>query len=369
MKQIFTLCSAIVLSLTSAFAQSTIENFETVPDRTYLENKCWQFNNVNFQPAVSGATIGNSNNLVVVSGNASITTPYVSLVAGSIISFDYMLNTKLTGSGSARTISVSLLTFGGNSTPIGTPVTLNTSTSTNTRFTFSTPSNVTDTRKIVITISAGNNSSDAILIDNVTFGGQLNYNSQYNCALAGASTLPVKLKSFQGLLVQDKSQLNWTVAENESGNFFEIQKSTDGREYKTIAIIATTATAGEENYSYKDDLVSSAYYRLKLLNKGSQVIYSDVIFIKKQGAVSNILNLQQNPVKNTLQFTFTSDSNGQSDVTVYNMLGVKVYQTSFAASKGANAISKTLDGQIKGGTYVLEVKNATNRSIAKFLKD
>jgi hypothetical protein len=369
MKQIFTLCSAIVLSLTSVFGQASSENFETTPDIAALETKCWQFDGVNFQTAVNGATIGNSNNLVATIGTASFTTPYVNLVTGSAISFNYKLNSRLSGASAARTITVSLLGYDGVSTPIGTPIILDWRTSATTVFSFSAPSPITDTRKIVVTITAGNNSSDFILIDNVNFGGELNYNSPYNCALSNASPLPIHLKSFQGLLAQDKAQLNWTVADNEGGNFFEIQKSTDGKEFKTIAIVGTTATVGEENYNYKDDLVSSAYYRLKLINKGSLVIYSDVLFIKKQGTVSNTLSLQQNPVKNTLKFSFTSDINSQTEVAVYNMLGVKVYQTSFAASKGANTISKTLDGQIKGGTYVLEVKNATNRSIAKFLKD
>ena len=54
---------------------------------------------------------------------------------------------------------------------------------------------------------------------------------------------------------------------------------------------------------------------------------------------------------------------------IYNMLGVKVYGSVFQAYKGTNNISTQLDAQIKGGTYVLEIKNSTNRSIAKFLKD
>ena len=368
MKQIFTLCSAIVLSLTSAFGQASSENFETISDNATLENKCWQLSGVNFQPAVNGATIGNSKNLVVSLGTASFTTPYVNLIAGSAIRCNYMLATKLTGSSATRTITVSLLGYDGISTTIGSII-MDDKTSTSTVFTFSVPAPVTDTRKIVVTITSGNNSSDFILIDNVTFGGQLNYNGQYDCNSASQSPLPIHLKSFQGLLAQDQAQLNWTVADNEGGNFFEIQKSNDGKDFKTIAIVGTTSTAGEETYNYKDDFVSNAYYRLKLINKGSMVIYSDVLFIKKQGTVSNTINLQQNPVKSTLKFSFTSDTNSQTELAVYNLLGVKVYQTSFAAFKGANTISKTLDGQIKGGTYVLEVKNATNRSIAKFLKD
>ena len=98
-------------------------------------------------------------------------------------------------------------------------------------------------------------------------------------------------------------------------------------------------------------------------------MYSAVLFIKKQAATTSALSLLQNPVQSTLKFSFQSGINAATQVTVYNTLGVKVYQTSFAAQKGTNTIAMTLDGQIKGGTYVLEVMNATNRNSAKFLKN
>lgn len=369
MKQIFTLVLATALSFTSAFAQ-TSQSFETltvITGTSPLTNNCWTLTNIDFQ-AASSNSIGATKNLRTTDATATLRTPYVNLVEGNTISFDYKLTAGLNG-GATRTITVSLLSSTGVLTSLGSPITVNSSTSTTTTFNFSAVAPVTDVRKVVLSFSGSNNSSIYFYIDNLYFGGELNYNSPYNCNSGSQSPLPVHLKSFQGLVNNDKAQLQWKVADNEAGNLFEIQKSSDAKEFKTIALVGTTQKTGDETYTYNDDLQTSAYYRLKLINKGSAAIYSDVLFIKKQGTAANAISLLQNPVKNTLKFTFTSDINSQTEISVYNLLGVKVYQSSFAASKGANTIAKTLDGQIKGGTYVLEIKNATNRSIAKFLKD
>jgi hypothetical protein len=39
--------------------------------------------------------------------------------------------------------------------------------------------------------------------------------------------LPLKLISFQGALSNNRSQLQWTVAENESGKYFEKKALTE----------------------------------------------------------------------------------------------------------------------------------------------
>jgi hypothetical protein len=99
------------------------------------------------------------------------------------------------------------------------------------------------------------------------------------------------------------------------------------------------------------------------------VMYSNVLFFKNNGNVSSALSVLQNPVQQTLKFEFKSDINSPTEVAVYNTMGVKVYATTIVAAKGTNFISSALDASIKSGTYVLEVKNSSNRSVSKFLKN
>src|SRR5688572_2467413 len=166
MKQTFTLFAALACSVLSAFGQVTSENFENLSSTTPLINNCWILSNVNFQPAVVDATIGNSKNLIFPTGNGRLTTPYVNLTSSSTISFNYKLTTKLSGT-QTRTMTVSLLSYDGVLTALGSPILLDKTTGVSTLSFNATPT-TSSIQKIVIDVSSGSNSSDFILIDNIS---------------------------------------------------------------------------------------------------------------------------------------------------------------------------------------------------------
>ncbi len=366
MKQTFTLFTAFALSTISAFAQIN-QTFEIISNLTPLTNNCWQFNDVVFSTE-NGLNDVNSLEFLPTTNSitATIVTPYANLSVGSSISFNYKLSSKLSNSAN-RTINIRLQGLDGSTTLIGT-FTLN-KTSPTTALSFSGTSLVAGIKKIVIEISGTADGNSSLFIDNLSIDADFNYNSPYGCNTTGAGVLPIKLKSFQGLAVAGKTQLQWSVTENENGNFFEVEKSYDGKEYKTIGIVATTQKQGDEIYSYKNELSTAAYYRLRMVSKSKTIGYSNVVFIKKETAAANSITLLQNPVKQSLQFTFLAESNQSADITIYSMTGIKVYQTKFTALKGNNNVTTSLKKHFSNGAYLVEVKTIENRSIAKFLKD
>ncbi|MDQ6608869.1 MAG: T9SS type A sorting domain-containing protein [Bacteroidota bacterium] len=370
MKQIFTLLTAIVC-LSSASAQIN-ETFENASDLSTFTSSCWQFSGVGLStkgsvydlnclsivPTTSTSTSTNAN-------NAQIVTPYINVVNGTAISFAYKISNKLSTQAS-RILTVQLLDIDGTYTNVGTinldknsPVSI---------LTFSGVSSVTGVKKLVIDISGNGDGNTYLFLDNLTVNGTYNYNSPYGCSSVARNTLPIKLTSFQGLLSSDKAQLEWSVTSNETGDLFEVEKSSDGKSFKTVAIVAASQKQGAESYSYKEAAQSIAYYRLKIVNIDRTITYSKVIFIKSQTEAINTLSLLQNPIQENLPFSFTSTTNTFTDVTVYNVNGIKIYSTKIFAQKGKNLLSISLDAHLSVGSYLLEVKNNTERNVAKFIK-
>lgn len=75
-----------------------------------------------------------------------------------------------------------------------------------------------------------------------------------------------------------KVTLNWTIAENESINNFEIERSTNGRDFKTIAVFLTSEKNGIENYLFYETVkTGKVMYRLKIITKQNCIAYSSVI--------------------------------------------------------------------------------------------
>jgi hypothetical protein len=358
MKQIFTLLTIALLTGTTfkANSQNIDEHFETATQVNNLISSCWTFNTVAFTS--TSPIVGSGSVISQLGSTSEIITPELLMPTSLTVSFRYSVIASNPG---VQKVQV-LITDGIIETKFYDANTSGSGTITAT-FTTSDPqgTNLTGSKKVIIRISNNLN----LKVDDLSINTQYTYLG--GCSIA-AIPLPLKLLSFQGSLNNSQSQLQWTVAENETGKYFEVEKSFDGRSYTTAGMVMTTQKAGSETYSYKEGIQNATFYRLKMVNEDGSVTYSKIILIKAQEATSSTIALLQNPVKDNLSFSFTSLTDKATDVTIYSMSGAKVFTQKIATQKGRNSISVALNNYITSGTYILEVRNNTERNITKFIK-
>lgn len=101
----------------------------------------------------------------------------------------------------------------------------------------------------------------------------------------GIST--VKLTSFTVLEKNKKIAIDWSTEKNTATNYFEIQKSTDGMNFKTIALVLGPDPQKRDCDCYgcfdkflKKDARHS-YYRLKHIDQSGKEELSEVKMIAK----------------------------------------------------------------------------------------
>lgn len=95
------------------------------------------------------------------------------------------------------------------------------------------------------------------------------------------SIIPAKLLSVEGSLNHNKVTLNWIVGENETADQFEVEKSTDGKNFKLAALVFGTDKPSVDNYTFFDKAASQkTLYRIKLISKNKVAEYSSIIEIK-----------------------------------------------------------------------------------------
>jgi hypothetical protein len=187
--------------------------------------------------------------------------------------------------------------------------------------------------------------------------------------IPNVGVLPVKLISFEGKKTVQGNTLNWTVAENESGKLFEIEKSNDGRNFTKLNIKNTTNRSGSEQYSFTDANASSAsYYRMKLVDRSGKSFYSNVVFIGSNTTNKPGITLAVNPVESYLSFTYAASTNSMTTINVYSTSGAKVLSQRMNLIQGNNTIAIAADGRLYTGAYILEVTNDKEISRAKFIK-
>lgn len=102
------------------------------------------------------------------------------------------------------------------------------------------------------------------------------------------TTLPVELVNFSGELQGDKVKLMWQTASESNSSHFEVERSDDVKEWKTIGSVGSAGDSQSLiDYNFFDHEIGGSqilYYRLKQVDQDGQFEYSNIIPINQKNA-------------------------------------------------------------------------------------
>ena len=167
------------------------------------------------------------------------------------------------------------------------------------------------------------------------------------------------------------NRLTWTIASNQAINSFEVEKSTNGKDFKTIAVLSATEKFNTENYTYADTAISTdkIMYRLRILiNTSQNDFYSRIILVQSKMKLDDNIRIMENPVRNKLYFNYNSTKVQEADIKVYSLTGKILVNQKISSFKGNNLITIPLSSGFGPGMYVLEINTDILNQTAKFVK-
>jgi hypothetical protein len=93
--------------------------------------------------------------------------------------------------------------------------------------------------------------------------------------------LPLKLISFNAVLQNNNPLLTWVTSNEVNVLHFEIERSSDGRNFINIATTASQPGSADKTYRFADVSASAGinYYRLKMIDKDGRFSYSHIVKI------------------------------------------------------------------------------------------
>jgi hypothetical protein len=375
MKRISTLLSLLAISAISN-AQNISESFENYSTLAPLTNNCWSFTDVNLT-TTSGITGTHSLTVLPATSNGGssatprigqIMTPYINLIAGTSITLNAKISNRLSTTGT-RTVSARFLDLAGNYTPVVATVTFDRSTNAAGTYSLTIPVAASEVKKLVIDVNGAGDGNTYLLMDDFTYASTFNTSAPYAC---GSSTiaLPIKLLGFSGHLDNHTVKLQWSVADNHTGDRFEIQKSTNGSTFNATSILFTTAAVGNESYTYNDPaaFTTTVYYRIKIVNKNNTTSFSPVVTVKGAAVENKNIRLMQNPVQETMNLQYTSAVKATMSLNIYTMTGVKVQATTLTVNEGMNSLTLPLVSSVSKGMYVATLSSGNEHTTIKFSK-
>jgi Family of unknown function (DUF5689)/Secretion system C-terminal sorting domain len=179
----------------------------------------------------------------------------------------------------------------------------------------------------------------------------------------GSLPIPVELLSFTGQWIDKQTvKLNWVTSSELNADYFGIERSVNGKDFKAINKIKAAGNSVQQNdYVFNDDLANNQekilYYRLKQVDENGDFKYSKTITLYRSMNKGNPLRIYPNPTENTIS---VDSQDPIKRVNVYNLQGILVKTAT------ANAVNMA---DCAGGVYLLEVENTEGSlSRAKFVK-
>ena len=179
-------------------------------------------------------------------------------------------------------------------------------------------------------------------------------------SLTTAAVLPIKLSIFTVRRDDQKVKLEWVTASEQNNDRFEIQRSSDGRIWKTIANITGRGTVAiSNNYKEYDEypLHGINYYVIKQYDADGHSYWSDVKFIKMPDAKS-IVSLYPNPARSAIHFSIVNKEASNVEASLINVNGKIIHREIFKTVP-ANTLNKlNLNHMPAPGQYILKLKAA-----------
>jgi hypothetical protein len=189
------------------------------------------------------------------------------------------------------------------------------------------------------------------------------------------AALPVVVKEFTGKKLVSSNELNWITSSEKNNAYFNVQHSTDGKRYTTIAQVQSKGLQGNSDlalsYSveHSNYVLGHNYYRLEQVDiDGKATTLTKVIDLNWSGA-AEVISIYPNPVKDILFAELYTPKQQNVQLTLSDMSGRIIAQTATVSGVG-NTLLDIPTANLANGLYTLEIRVAGKSvRVEKFTKE
>jgi hypothetical protein len=183
-----------------------------------------------------------------------------------------------------------------------------------------------------------------------------------------ANPLPVEMVFFTAENKSNRVELNWQTASEKNNDFFEVQRSFDGKEFEVLGIVEGNGDSQEFiEYEFNDysPLAGDSYYRLRQVDYDGAFEYSQVVRINR--AQASDLVVVPNPTQSQNIRLRLSGFNAEQkvQVVVFDMQGRKHYEAVHNPSDFSDALP--IDQELNSGIYIIDVKQGNIRKKVRLM--
>lgn len=175
------------------------------------------------------------------------------------------------------------------------------------------------------------------------------------------NALPLRLLQFEATQQHDDALLKWETTDEINTSHFDIEYSTNGRDFSTIGKVMANNTAGTQRYSFIHSGLQTGdnYYRLKMTDIDGKFTYSAV----KRLSVTEKMELQAYPNPARYRITVKGLAPGGT-LELLTIDGKRLQQL----KTSANTMIVQL-GNITSGIYIIRYYNNKQTKQVRIMKE
>lgn len=194
-------------------------------------------------------------------------------------------------------------------------------------------------------------------------GGCLSRVSSFNVnGLCGGFALAESNFSFQARLQNDQTALEWVTGNDFQAEEFVVERSTDGRAFKSLGTVkAVKSVGGKSRYMFTDQApeFGANHYRIRIVKNGSANGYSKIIVIDRSQL--NNITVKPNPVQESFQVSFNQVASGNYRIELVTATGALVQSETIKVITGQNRMFQR-PASVRAGNYFLVITDVQKNS-------
>ena len=175
-------------------------------------------------------------------------------------------------------------------------------------------------------------------------------------------TLPIELLNFNAKLLDNHFiELNWQTASEINNDYFTIERSIDGVNWKKIKEVDGAGNSSSLLYYYSVDnkpYLGISYYRLKQTDFDGQFAYSQIRSVNIESDDHYKIEMYPNP--SNKRITIVGSKNELEDVIICNSLGQDVTMLTQRVDNNKTKVIIDLT-KLSSGIYFVKTKTTTNK--------
>jgi hypothetical protein len=193
-----------------------------------------------------------------------------------------------------------------------------------------------------------------------------------NRLFAQSILLPVNFKSFYAIKQGDNAKLTWDVSGDEKNSYFQVQRSTDGRNFTNIQKVEALKNGRSDNSYETMDLNLSKlgskeiFYQIAQFDQDGTKTMSPVRKLSVDGLGKAVV-AYPNPTAANAKLVVDAPESGKGQIILRDNLGRQVQNINAQFNKGINQFELQMSG-LSNGDYKVSVQGAGLNETIKLQK-